>query len=90
MQMHFYNLPGSDIAAVKKDKFRDRGEKQKLWKHKLKNKLKIQSSDTPATVRERVDISFKSTTPRTWITCWIYDAMSVIKYVNLLIVIIYY
>jgi hypothetical protein len=54
MQMHFYILPGSDIAAIKKDAFRDMGEKLKLWKHYLKNKLKIQSGDTPATVRARV------------------------------------
>jgi hypothetical protein len=51
--MHVYILLSSDIAAIKKDAFRDMGEKLKLWKHKLKYKLKIQSCDTPTTVRAR-------------------------------------
>ena len=53
MQMHFYILPGSDIKEIKKDAFRDMGEKLKLWKHKLKKKLEIQSGDTPDTIRAR-------------------------------------
>jgi hypothetical protein len=53
MQIHFYVLPGLDIKEIKNDAFRDMGEKLNLWKHKLKMKLKIQSSDTPATMRAR-------------------------------------
>ena len=53
MQKHFYILLGLDIAAIKNDEFRDIGEKLKLWKHKLKFKLLIQSSNTPETMRVR-------------------------------------
>jgi hypothetical protein len=52
--MHFCILLSSNIVAIKKDTFRHMGEKLKLWKHKLKYKLKIQSCDTLATVRARV------------------------------------
>jgi hypothetical protein len=51
--MHFYFLPCSDMKEIKKDAFRDMVEKLKLWKHKLKRKLHIQSNDTPAIVRVR-------------------------------------
>jgi hypothetical protein len=54
MQMHFYVMPGSDMNAIKKDAFRDMGEKLKLWRHKLKRKLHIQRGNTPDTVRARV------------------------------------
>jgi hypothetical protein len=63
MQMHFYILPGLDIAAIKKNVFRDMGEKLKLWKYKLKYKLKIQSGDTPATVRARAGHIFQKYDP---------------------------
>jgi hypothetical protein len=53
MQKHFYILPESDIAAIKKDGFRDMGKNLKLWKHKLKHQLIIQSGDIPTTVRAR-------------------------------------
>jgi hypothetical protein len=47
--MQFDILLGSNIAAIKKDAFRDMGEKLKLWKYKLK----IQSGNSPAIVRAR-------------------------------------
>ena len=52
--MYFYIMPGSDMKEIKRDAFRDMGEKLKLWKHKLKKKLNIQRGDTPDTVRARV------------------------------------
>jgi hypothetical protein len=52
MQKHFYILPSSDIVSIK-DTFNNISEKLKLWRHKLKDKLQIQSDDTPAIVRER-------------------------------------
>jgi hypothetical protein len=36
MQMHFYVMPSSDMKEIKKDAFRDMGEKLQLWRHKLK------------------------------------------------------
>jgi hypothetical protein len=42
MHRHFYVMPCSKIKEIKKDTFRDMGEKLKLWKHKLKRKLQIQ------------------------------------------------
>jgi hypothetical protein len=46
-------MPGSDMKEIKKDAFRDMGEKLKLWKHKFKKKLNIQTGDTPDIVRAR-------------------------------------
>jgi hypothetical protein len=51
--MHFYVLLGLDMKEIKKDAFRDMGEKLKLWKHKLKRSLNIQHGDTLATMRAR-------------------------------------
>ena len=53
MQMHFYIMPGLNMKEIKKDTFRDMGEKLKLWKHKLKKKLHIQRGDTLDIVRAR-------------------------------------
>ena len=41
MQKKFYILPGSDIAGIKKDLWRDMGEKLKYWRAELKHPLKI-------------------------------------------------
>ena len=63
MQKHFHILPGLDIVASKKDGFRDMGEKLKLWKHKLKHELIIQSGDTPVTVMARARNIFQKYDP---------------------------
>jgi hypothetical protein len=54
VQVDFYILPTYDLASVKRDAFRDMGEKLKSWRHKLKKQLNIQSDDTPETIRARV------------------------------------
>ncbi|XP_059436829.1 uncharacterized protein LOC132169901 [Corylus avellana] len=54
LMRYFYIMPGSDITAIKKDAFRDMGEKQKLLRHNLRKKLRIQSDDTPGTVSARM------------------------------------
>jgi trehalose utilization protein len=46
MQKNFHILPGSNIAEMKKDLWRDMGEKLKLWKHELKHPLAIGTNDT--------------------------------------------
>jgi hypothetical protein len=42
-------------VSIKWDAFKDMGSKLKSWRHGLKGFLKIQSDDTPATVRARVE-----------------------------------
>jgi hypothetical protein len=53
LQLYFYIKLDSDMKKIKKDDFRDMWEKLKLWKHMLKKKLNIRTSDTPDTVRAR-------------------------------------
>jgi hypothetical protein len=62
--MYFYIMPRSNMKEIKKDAYRDMGEKLKLWKHKLKKKLNIQKGDTPDTVRPERERLFKGMTPR--------------------------
>jgi hypothetical protein len=47
MQKQFYIVPGSDIAKIKKDLWRDMGEKLKYWRAELKKPLAIRADDTP-------------------------------------------
>jgi hypothetical protein len=61
--MHFYIMHGSDMNAIKKDAFRDMGEKLRLWKHKLKWKLHIQRGDTPDAVRARAGMTLQRYDP---------------------------
>jgi hypothetical protein len=63
MQMHFYVMPGSNINAIKKDVFKDMGEKLKLWRHKLKRKLHIQRGNTPNIVRARAGMILQQYDP---------------------------
>jgi hypothetical protein len=63
MHRHFYVMPCSEIKEIKKDTFRDMGEKLKLWKHKLKRKLHIQRGNTPATMRARARIILQQYDP---------------------------
>jgi hypothetical protein len=53
MQKQFYILPGSNIDEIKKDLWRDMGEKLKYWRSELKHPLKIGANDTPDTVKAR-------------------------------------
>jgi hypothetical protein len=53
MQKQFYILPSSNIAEIKKDLWRDMGEKLKYWRSELKHPLKIGANDTPDTVKAR-------------------------------------
>jgi hypothetical protein len=53
MQKEFYILPGASIAEIKKDLWRDMGEKLKYWRHELKKPLVIRADDTPASVKAR-------------------------------------
>jgi hypothetical protein len=53
MQKEFYILPGASIAEIKKDLWRDMGEKLKYWRHELKKPLAIRADDTPASVKVR-------------------------------------
>jgi hypothetical protein len=53
MQKQFYILPSSNIAEIKKDLWRDMGEKLKYWRSELKHPLKIGADDTPDTVKVR-------------------------------------
>jgi hypothetical protein len=54
MQKHFHILPGSNIAKIKNDVWRDMGKKLKLWRHKLKKSLAIRANETPDSVKARV------------------------------------
>ena len=54
MQKNFHILPGSNIAEIKKDLWRDMGEKLKYWRHELKKPLAIRADDTPDAVKVRV------------------------------------
>ena len=51
MQIKFYILPSSNIVEIKKDLWKDMGEKLKYWRHQLKHPLNIGVDDTPATVK---------------------------------------
>jgi hypothetical protein len=53
MQKHFYIVPGSDIAKIKKDLWRDMSEKLKSWRAELKKPLAIRADDTPDSVKAR-------------------------------------
>ena len=53
MQKQFYILPSSNIVEIKKDLWRDMGEKLKYWRFELKHPLKIGADDTPDTVKAR-------------------------------------
>jgi hypothetical protein len=53
MQKQFYIVPGSDIAKIKKDLWRDMGEKLKYWRTELKHPLAIRADDTPESVKAR-------------------------------------
>ena len=53
MQKHFHIMPGSDIAKIKNDLWRDMGEKLKYWRHELKKPLAIRADDTPNSVKAR-------------------------------------
>jgi hypothetical protein len=53
MQKHFYIVPGSDIVKIKKDLWRDVGEKLKYWRPELKKPLAIRADDTPDSVKAR-------------------------------------
>ena len=53
MHKQIYILPSSNIAEIKKDLWRDMGEKLKYWRSKLKHPLKIGADDTPDTVKAR-------------------------------------
>jgi hypothetical protein len=55
MQKKFYILPGSNIAKIKKDLWRDMGEKLKYWIAELKHPLKIGADDTLDTVKARAE-----------------------------------
>jgi hypothetical protein len=61
--MHFYVMLGSDMKEIKKDAFKDMGEKLKLWRHKLKKKLHIQKGDTPDTMRARAGMILQGYDP---------------------------
>ena len=53
MQIKFYILPNSNIVEIKKDLWKDMGEKLKYWRHQLKHSLKIGADDTPNIVKAR-------------------------------------
>ena len=53
MQKNFHILPGSNIAEIKKDMWRDMGEKLKYWRHEMKKPLAIRADDTPNAVKAR-------------------------------------
>jgi hypothetical protein len=53
MQKNFHILPGSNITEIKKDLWRDMGEKLKYWRHELKHPLTIRADDTPDTVKAK-------------------------------------
>jgi hypothetical protein len=56
MQKNFHILSGSNIAEIKKDLWRDMGEKLKYWRHELKMPLTIRVDDTPNSVMVRVGV----------------------------------
>jgi hypothetical protein len=64
MQIHFYVMLCSDMKEIKKDAFRDMGEKLRLWRHKLKWKLHIQRGDTPDTMRARARLILQQYDPK--------------------------
>jgi hypothetical protein len=53
MKKQFYILPSSNIAKIKKDLWRDMGEKLKYWRFELKYPLKIGVDDTPNIMKAR-------------------------------------
>jgi hypothetical protein len=72
VQIYFYILPGSNMVAIKKYAFRDMESNLKIWRHSLKNKLKIQGDDTfEQSGQEWAKISLTVTTLGTWKCCWI-------------------
>jgi hypothetical protein len=63
MQKHFHIFLGSNIAKIKKDLWRDMGEKLKLWRHELKKPLAIQADDTPDLVKARAGVTIQKYDP---------------------------
>jgi hypothetical protein len=61
MQKHFYVPPEYDNVAIKRNVFKDMGCKLKSWKHDFKHGLNIQPSNTPMTVKARVEELMLST-----------------------------
>jgi hypothetical protein len=59
MQKHFYIVPSSDIAKIKKDLWKDMGEKLKYWRAEFKKPLVIRANDTPDSVKARVPTIIK-------------------------------
>jgi hypothetical protein len=53
MQKNFHILPSSNITEIKKDLWRDMGEKLKYWQHELKKPLTIRTDDTPDSMKAR-------------------------------------
>ena len=53
MQKNFHILPGSNIAEIKKDLWRDMGEKLKYWRHEMKKPLAIRANDTLDAIKAR-------------------------------------
>ena len=53
MQKNFHILPGLNNTEIKKDLWRDMGEKLKHWWHELKKPLAIRADDTLDSVKVR-------------------------------------
>jgi hypothetical protein len=58
LQEYFYIPPEMNMAAIKKDAFRDMGSKFWDWKHSLKKPLKITDNNTSKTMRARMAPDF--------------------------------
>jgi hypothetical protein len=54
VQADFYIPPRCNMKKVKSDAFRDMSHKLRNWRHQVKKPLKIQLTDTPASIRARV------------------------------------
>jgi hypothetical protein len=63
MQKYFHILLSSNIAKIKKDLWRDMGEKLKLWKHELKKPLAIRADDTPDSMKARAGVTIQKYDP---------------------------
>jgi hypothetical protein len=63
MQKHFHILLGLNITDIKKDLWRDMGEKLTLWRHELKKPLAIQADETPNLVMARARVTLYKYNP---------------------------
>ena len=63
MHKNFHILPSLNIAEIKKDLWKDMGEKLKYWIHELKQPFTIRADDTPDSMKVRVGATFQKYNP---------------------------